>query len=40
MTKQKNNGLKSIQFYAAVIAENIPAEGMEFYLYNNGESGI
>lgn len=39
MTKQ-NNGLKSIQFYAAVIAENIPAEGMEFYLYNNGESGI
>lgn len=40
MTKQKNNGLKSIQFYAAVISENIPAEGMEFYLYNNGESGI
>lgn len=39
MTKQKD-GLKSIQFYAAVIAENIPAEGMEFYLYNNGESGI
>ena len=40
MTKQKNNGLKSIHFYAAVISENIPAEGMEFYLYNNGESGI
>ena len=39
MTKQKD-GLKSIQFYAAVIAENIPLEGMEFYLYNNGESGI
>ena len=31
MTKQKD-GLKSIQFYAAVIAENIPLEGMEFYL--------
>ena len=30
MTSQKNNGLKSIQFYAAVIAENIPLEGMEF----------
>lgn len=40
MTEQKNNGLKSIQFYAAVIAENIPLEGMEFYLYSNGESGI
>ena len=40
MTKQKNNELKSIHFYAAVIAENIPAEGMEFYLYNNGESGV
>ena len=39
MTKQKS-GLKSIQFYAAVIAENIPLEGMEFYLYRNGESGI
>jgi hypothetical protein len=40
MTKQKNNELKSIHFYAAVIAENIPLEGMEFYLYNSGESGI
>ena len=40
MTSQKNNGLKSIQFYAAVIAENIPLEGMEFYLYRNGDSGI
>ena len=39
MTKQKSR-LKSIQFYAAVIAENIPLEGVEFYLYNNGESGI
>lgn len=39
MTKQKS-GLKSIQFYAAVIAENIPLEGMEFYLYRNGDSGI
>ena len=40
MAEQKNNGLKSMRFYAAVIAENIPSEGMEFYLYNNGESGI
>lgn len=40
MTNQKNNGLKSIDFYAEIIAENIPLEGMEFYLYSNGESGI
>lgn len=39
MTKQKD-GLKSIDFYAEIIAENIPLEGMEFYLYRNGESGI
>ncbi|MCY7187303.1 hypothetical protein [Streptococcus gallolyticus] len=38
--RKRKSGLRTIQFYAAVIAENIPSEGMEFYLYNNGESGM
>jgi hypothetical protein len=40
MTNQKNNGLKSIDFYAEIVAENIPDEELEFYLYSNGEYGI
>lgn len=36
----KSKQLKSKRFYAAVIAENIPTEGMEFYLYSDGESGL
>lgn len=40
MSEQKNNGLKSIDFYAEIIAENIPDEELEFYLYSNGKYGI
>jgi hypothetical protein len=40
MSEQKNNGLKSIDFYAEIVAENIPDEELEFYLYSNGEYGI
>lgn len=40
MSEQKNNGLKSIDFYAEIVAENIPDEELEFYLYRNGEYGI
>lgn len=40
MSEQKNNGLKPINFYAEIIAENIPDEELEFYLYSNGEYGI
>ena len=28
--RKRKSGLRTIQFYAAVIAENIPSEGMEF----------
>lgn len=40
MSEQKNNELKSIDFYAEIVAENIPDEELEFYLYSNGEYGI